>query len=415
MFIIHKGRIFVFLCVQLYITSVSPLPLIERGSILYHNDGNDSTSVDALRRNHVKFISVHDSFHRIPTPVKTPSRRENNRIEVLQEVKVTHKLNNIGKLSGYRKSNAGQDRIFHANSNNDKVTVDVKNPSDNTDSRLVDSWGSEIALAQQESLQPGADDTVHPTNPSSMVLTIASILVGLFGMSVLVAIFQCCCKKKRNDDSVGDKEEKEVKEEKTDDKVDDRRSPSTKDEGDGNDLTQKEVAETSQETKPQNDEAASFKNRIKAFEKTKTPEPSPVSKGPTPKRRPQSEAFKAFEKGLKLPEGLGVQMRKTPSDKKTDKEKSKTDTSVTDDDMAGYKQPENPDVVIADVDDEDTEFGAIKRETEVLRSYRKAPPPKNRNRSSAAFRRKRAQESMADLVRFYIYTPLHQQKYQKNM
>ena len=47
------------------------------------------------------------------------------------------------------------------------------------------------------------------------------------------------------------------------------------------------------------EEAVSFRNRIKAFEKTHTPEPSPVSKGPTPKKRPQSEAFKAFEnKGI---------------------------------------------------------------------------------------------------------------------
>jgi len=33
----------------------------------------------------------------------------------------------------------------------------------------------------------------------------------------------------------------------------------------------------------------------------------------------------------------------------------------------GYKQPQNPDVVIADVD-EDDEFAAIKRDTSVLRS-----------------------------------------------
>ena len=33
-----------------------------------------------------------------------------------------------------------------------------------------------------------------------------------------------------------------------------------------------------------------------------------------------------------------------------------------------YKQPDNPDVVIAEDEDDDSEFGAIKRETAVLRS-----------------------------------------------
>ncbi|VDI55956.1 Hypothetical predicted protein [Mytilus galloprovincialis] len=61
------------------------------------------------------------------------------------------------------------------------------------------------------------------------------------------------------------------------------------------------------------------------------------------------------------------------------------------------KQPENPDVVIADVDEND-EFGVIVRDTSVLRSHKRAPPPKNRNRSSAAVRRKRARETNPDVL-----------------
>jgi hypothetical protein len=57
-----------------------------------------------------------------------------------------------------------------------------------------------------------------------------------------------------------------------------------------------------EDSQEKTDEKLSFKDKLNAFQKKDgTTEPSPQKPGPTPKKRPQSEAFKAFEgKGLPI-------------------------------------------------------------------------------------------------------------------
>lgn len=261
-----------------------------------------------------------------------------------------------------------------------------------------------LLLSRREALQQ-ADVAEGDASWSTMVLTIASTLVALFSMSVLVAVFQCCCRRRKRNSSpeIDNNEEKQPAD----------------DQNKNNEKTGKEEAikqnnvekKQGEDSKENTDQKLSFKDKLKAFEKKDESKEAPIRPGPTPKKRPQSEAFKAFEgKGLPImgmAKGQGPRFQKPKEPQTEEKEEAEvtlrpkiTVTPSPDaiSDSGSFKQPDNPDVVIADEDDDDSEFGAIKRETAVLRSYRKAPPPKNRNRSSAAFRRKNAQQSTANLI-----------------
>ena len=224
----------------------------------------------------------------------------------------------------------------------------------------------------------------------NMVLPIAGTITVLFSMGLLVAIFQCCCRKRQTSDT----EEAKSSDNK----------PTVSGKTSGNDVGKEDKPQDNTQG-PENEEPVSIRSKIKAFEGVIPTQPSPGPVRPT-KKRPESNAFKALEnQGIVY--GMGKspsRLSKTPEDENQNQnailtqEVSKSEEKATpDDDIGGYKQPQNPDVVIADVD-EDDEFAAIKRDTSVLRSYKKAPPPKNRNRSSAAVRRKRARETTTDLL-----------------
>lgn len=260
-----------------------------------------------------------------------------------------------------------------------------------------------LSLSRREALQQ-ADVAEGDASWSTMVLTIASTLVALFSMSVLVAVFQCCCRRRKRNSSpeIDNNEEKQT----ADDQNKNNEKPGKEEAIKQNNVEKK----TGEDSKENTDEKLSFKDKLKAFEKKDESKEAQHRPGPTPKKRPQSEAFKAFEaKGLPImgmPKGQGPRFPK-PKEPQNEKEEAevtlrpKITVTLSPDavsDSGSYKQPDNPDVVIADEDEDDSEFGAIKRETAVLRSYRKAPPPKNRNRSSAAFRRKNAQQSTANLI-----------------
>ncbi|XP_052070317.1 uncharacterized protein LOC127709038 [Mytilus californianus] len=226
----------------------------------------------------------------------------------------------------------------------------------------------------------------------SMVLPIAGTLTVLFSMSILVAIFQCCCRKKRQTS-----QSEEVK------TRNDKQVDSGKDSGDELLKDEEKIHTENQGSEKEEKEITSIRSKIKAFEGVIPTQPSP---GPIRhvKKRPESNAFKALEnQGIVY--GMGKspsRLSKTPEDENQNATVSKEITraereTTPDDDLGGYKQPENPDVVIADVDEND-EFGVIVRDTSVLRSHKRAPPPKNRNRSSAAVRRKRARETNPDIL-----------------
>lgn len=56
-----------------------------------------------------------------------------------------------------------------------------------------------------------------------------------------------------------------------------------------------------EDSQEKTEEKLSFKDKLKAFEKKDGTKESSLKPGPTPKKRPQSEAFKAFEaKGLPI-------------------------------------------------------------------------------------------------------------------
>ncbi|CAG2247289.1 unnamed protein product [Mytilus edulis] len=228
----------------------------------------------------------------------------------------------------------------------------------------------------------------------SMVLPIAGTLTVLFSMSILVAIFQCCCRKKRQTS-----QSEEVK------TRNDKQVDSGKDSGDELLKDEEKIHTESQGSEKEEKEITSIKSKIKAFEGVIPTQPSP---GPIRhvRKRPESNAFKALEnQGIVY--GMGKspsRLSKTPEDENQNATVSEEITraereTTPDDDLGGYKQPENPDVVIADVDEND-EFGVIVRDTSVLRSHKRAPPPKNRNRSSAAVRRKRARRQIQILYLF---------------
>ncbi|XP_063445000.1 MATH and LRR domain-containing protein PFE0570w-like [Mytilus trossulus] len=226
----------------------------------------------------------------------------------------------------------------------------------------------------------------------SMVLPIAGTLTVLFSMSILVAIFQCCCRKKRQTS-----QSEEVK------TRNDKQVDSGKDSGDELLKDEEKIHTENKGSEKEEKEITSIKSKIKAFEGVIPTQPSP---GPIRhvRKRPESNAFKALEnQGIVY--GMGKspsRLSKTPEDENQNatvsEEVTRTERETTpDDDLGGYKQAENPDVVIADVDEND-EFGVIVRDTSVLRSHKRAPPPKNRNRSSAAVRRKRARETNPDVL-----------------
>ncbi|XP_062573325.1 neurofilament heavy polypeptide-like isoform X2 [Saccostrea cucullata] len=347
-----------------------------------------------------------------PHPViETIEAGKNNTLHLIQEV--AHSNQNTQPASPT--NDLGRKVIGYTNNfqySNKKFLRDYETESEREKSKVIfeyrtvkSSRPESLSLSRREALQQ-ADVDASGGSWSTMVLTIASTLVALFSMSVLVAVFQCCCRRRKRSASP----ETEEKEEKT-----------AEDKNQNNEKVNKE--EVSKPTSKQNDKKQgedsqektddnklSFKDKLKAFEKKDDSKESPLRPGPTPKKRPQSEAFKAFEgKGLimGMPMGQGPRFPKPKETQNEEKEEADvimrpkitiTPSPDADSDTGSYKQPDNPDVVIADEDDDDSEFGAIKRETAVLRSYRKAPPPKNRNRSSAAFRRKNAQQSMAQLI-----------------
>ncbi|XP_061196215.1 muscle M-line assembly protein unc-89-like isoform X2 [Saccostrea echinata] len=341
--------------------------------------------------------------------IETIEAGKNNTLYLIQEV--AHSDQNtqpnptndlVRKVIGYTNN---------LQNSNKKFLRDYETESEREKAKVIFEYSSvklskpeSLSLSRREALQQ-TDVDVDGGSWSTMVLTIASTLVALFSMSVLVAVFQCCCRRRKRSSSpeIDDKEEKTADDKnKNNEKV--NKEEASKPAKEQND---KKQGEDSQE---KTDDKLSFKDKLKAFEKKDDSKESPLRPGPTPKKRPQSEAFKAFEgKGIIMGMPMG-QSPRFPKPKETQNEE-KEDAEVTmrpkititpspdgDSDSGSYKQPDNPDVVIADEEDDDSEFGAIKRETAVLRSYRKAPPPKNRNRSSAAFRRKNAQQSMAKLI-----------------
>lgn len=244
--------------------------------------------------------------------------------------------------------------------------------------------GDEVSLAEALTQKSEEKSSIN------MVLPIAGTITVLFSMGLLVAIFQCCCRKRQSSDT------EEVKS--SDNKPADSGKTS------GNDVGKEDKPQDHTQG-PENEEPFSIRSKIKAFEGVIPTKPSPGPLRPT-KKRPESNAFKALEnQGIVY--GMGKspsRLSKTPEDENQNQnailtqEIPKSEGEATpDDDLGGYKQPQNPDVVIAEVD-EDDEFSAIKRDTSVLRSYKKAPPPKNRNRSSAAVRRKRARETTTDVL-----------------
>lgn len=256
--------------------------------------------------------------------------------------------------------------------------------------------GEDVSLAEALTQNSEAKSSIN------MVLPIAGTITVLFSMSILVALFQCCCRKKRQ---TSDTEDVKTSNDKL---VDSRKSSE-------NEVPRKEEKppeETKREENEEKNEVVSIRAKIAAFEGALPTQPSPGPIRPT-KKRPESNAFKAFEnQGIII--GMGKspsKLPKTPEDEnqnatvsqEVEKKAELTtppeddDNDDSEDDLGDYKQPDNPDVVIADVDEGD-EFSAITRDTSVLRSYKKAPPPKNRNRSSAAVRRKRARETTTDLL-----------------
>ena len=224
--ITRKGRIFVFICLNLYITIISGLPTRLR-------DGTDSTKEGKqhARDGVVSYQEFVDGIHRRKVfrseSISRVVTGRGNFVAQIQEVKVTHKPNEAGgKPSGYDTTKTNTDNVFHAHLQNGKLKF--THEEDLVISKVrSESAPGEIALAQREPVHGSIDeDRSTGQSSSNMVLTIASVLVGLFSMSVLVAIFQCCCKKKTQDDTA---EEKVVKDEKENDTKDDAKAHSASD------------------------------------------------------------------------------------------------------------------------------------------------------------------------------------------
>lgn len=298
------------------------------------------------------------------------------------------KFNRKFSYKDHKKTQASQVVWSQPNQGGDIIHYIVQPQEITTHTYSGNVISKDVSLA--EALTQNSEDSTHSS--ISMVLPIAGTLTVLFSMSILVAIFQCCCRKRQTSSS----ESEDVKDSSNDRLVEttDSGSSQPKDEGKP-DKTQ------GSENEEKENNAPSIKNRIKAFEGVIPTQPSPGPVRPV-KKRPESNAFKALEnQGIVY--GMGKspsRLSKTPEDENQNEpaeEPKPENQTKDDDDMGGYKEKENPDVVIADVDEND-EFAVIVRDTSVLRSHKRAPPPKNRNRSSAAIRRHRARETTTDLL-----------------
>ncbi|KAL3875355.1 hypothetical protein ACJMK2_033312 [Sinanodonta woodiana] len=243
-----------------------------------------------------------------------------------------------------------------------------------------------------------------------VVVSIATAVAALFSLSVMAALFGCCCRKKRqikksdSRDSLKESSESGA----SPSTVNVKQEPSTDRD---NNAVRKDSKPKIKENGDGDDPVLSVKDKIKAFETQKKnihvsqPPESPRQL----KQRPLSEAFKHFETtGILI--GMGKSPKKAAEVRGDTPEPEEEEipginhnhipaitevspapsgaiySSEEDDDIPKI---DNPDVVIASEDDDDEdEFAAIERETEVLKSFRRAAPPRNRNPATRASRQK---------------------------
>lgn len=232
-------------------------------------------------------------------------------------------------------------------------------------------------------------DTV---STSKMVLSLLTAAAALGSICLTVAIFQCCCRRKRTSDDEDDDDQLESdqcnKEKASVKPVDTHEQQSVEPETSEKNTCVQQTTDVSAETpieqtttdgealqedsEAKEEEQVSVKDKIKAFE-TQALKPFSTENAEQHRtliKRPQSRVSVDGEsEALSTSTTLimGQVFRK-----RADTEKCQRKETIS--------APENNKV--------DDYFEAISRDTEVLKSYRRAPAPRNRNKATKALYRK---------------------------
>ncbi|XP_064618229.1 serine/arginine repetitive matrix protein 2-like [Liolophura sinensis] len=266
------------------------------------------------------------------------------------------------------------------------------------------SNGVAKALAQASNVQG-----TNPTRTTStMILVISSTVVVLLVTCITVSIFQCCCRKKRNT------EELQPSAGETKEEVDNhsllRSRNSVHDTPTYRPLSINSTGDGLEEVAPQ----LSVRDKIKAFEGQSKPDQenkiSTPEHGKPVRKRPKSKAFEEFEnQGIII--GMGMVKSNRPKSTTEPDPDMSTEPGLLNEIMASMSSDYNNITMFSDTSDRvvqnssttspDTEmsssyledkeldeFSGVQRNTKILRSFKRAPPPKNRSRSKRSSRRR---------------------------
>lgn len=257
--------------------------------------------------------------------------------------------------------------------------------------------------------------TEQPQTVGMVVVTVVVTLVGLFGLVLLVGITWCCCAKNKDLDTEEDNEESSGFIAR---KSGDAQGSSRRGDGDGdvsipvegmwgNDKNGNQKARGSvqgrhrgAEKKTSEDNAISVKDRVQKFER-KSPADSDIvvnkRDGSKPgKKKPRSKAFEEFESS-----GIIIGMGNAPRKRQSDIDWEADDNGMEEQEGRGSSfeyLPTDPSPLyprstgvesgrlMGDEEggstkeyDEDV-FAGVERNTEILKSFRRAPPPRKHNK-----------------------------------
>ncbi|KAL4240198.1 hypothetical protein ACF0H5_000992 [Mactra antiquata] len=255
------------------------------------------------------------------------------------------------------------------NKNNDLYTVHSSKKRA-VNSRQQGDRTVQLAVVQGENLHAN-----NPANGPEEMITSVMALVVLCSIGIVGGVFGCCCPKKK--ESVDEVKDSNI--------TNDNGVKATQD------IPMEVNTSDNLTANVDLDDRVSVKEKAKALDNMLILQPSPSNRSPS-NRRSKSLATPDSPKSKRLSQrspDRHEDRRSKNLDLNIDSEMSRSIVdSITDtpdditDNLSMYSstisQGNNPDVVIAD-SDEDDQFAEIQRGTKILKSFQRAKPPRNRS------------------------------------